>query len=249
MRLTVLGCAGSFPGPEAACSAYLVEAEGFSLLVDFGTGSLSALQRYASLRAVDAILLTHLHCDHILDACSYVVVRRYAPDGPLPPVPMYAPAGAPERLAAAYGGPGDGALDDVYTFYGLEPGTFPIGPLQVTVDTVEHPIETYGVRIEHGQGVIVYSGDTALCDSLLRLAHGADLFLCEASYLEGGDNPPGLHLTGREAGEVAAKAGVGRLLLTHLVSAWGSEAQTYEEASGAFSGPVEIVRPGSRYDL
>ena len=70
MRLTVLGCAGSFPGPESACSAYLVEAEGFRLLLDFGTGSLSALQRYAGLRAPDAIVLSHLHCDHILDAAS-----------------------------------------------------------------------------------------------------------------------------------------------------------------------------------
>src|SRR4029453_15288028 len=82
MRLTVLGCAGSFPGPDSACSAYLVEAEGFSLLLDFGTGALSALQRFGDLRQVDAILLTHLHCDHMLDVCSYVVVRRWAPDGP-----------------------------------------------------------------------------------------------------------------------------------------------------------------------
>jgi ribonuclease BN (tRNA processing enzyme) len=51
MRLTVLGCAGSFPGPESACSAYLVEADGFRLLIDFGSGSLSALQRYADMNA------------------------------------------------------------------------------------------------------------------------------------------------------------------------------------------------------
>src|SRR4029453_1592114 len=75
MRLTVLGCAGSFPGPGPACSAYLVEADGFRLMLDFGTGSLSALQRYASLTSVDAILLSHLHLDHMVDACLYVVVR------------------------------------------------------------------------------------------------------------------------------------------------------------------------------
>src|ERR1043166_7601371 len=105
MRLTVLGCAGSFPGPYSACSAYLVEAAGFRLMVDFGTGSLSALQRYASLRSIDAILLSHLHADHMFDACSYIVVRRYAPDGPYPRIPLYAPAGAPERMAGAYGSP------------------------------------------------------------------------------------------------------------------------------------------------
>jgi ribonuclease BN (tRNA processing enzyme) len=248
MRLTVLGCAGSFPGPESACSAYLVEAEGFRLLVDFGSGSLSALQRYAGLLSVDAILLTHLHCDHMIDACSYVVVRRYAPGGPLPPLPVYAPPSAAERIAAAYSTDGE-PVDDVYTFYALQPGTFPIGPFAVTVDRVNHPVETYGVRIEHGGAALAYSSDTAPCEALLRLAQGVDVFLCEASYLDGVDNPPDLHLTGREAGEAATKADVGRLLLTHLVPAWGSEASTVEAATAAYPGPVEVVRPGCRYDL
>jgi len=248
MRLTVLGCAGSFPGPESACSAYLVEEDDFRLLIDFGSGSLTALQRYAGLHAVDAILLTHLHCDHMLDACTYVVVRRYDPSGPLPPIPVYAPAGAPDRIAAAYS-PDEGPVDDVYTFYGLQPGTFPIGPFTVTVDRVNHPIETYGVRIEQGGRVLTYSADTSPCESLVRLAQGADLFLCEASYLDGMANPPDLHLTGGEAGEAANKADVHRLLLTHLVPAWGSEASTVEAACAAYAGPVEVVRPGSRYDL
>jgi ribonuclease BN (tRNA processing enzyme) len=248
MRLTVLGCAGSFPGPESACSAYLVEAQGFRLLIDFGSGSLSALQRYADLDSVDAIMLTHLHCDHMLDACSYVVVRRYGPDGPKPPVPVYAPMGAAERISAAYSADNE-PVDDVFTFYGLQPGTFPIGPFTVTVDRVNHPIETYGVRVEQGGRVLAYSSDTAPCESLVRLAAGADLFLCEASYLDGMDNPPDLHLTGGEAGEAATKADVGRLLLTHLVPAWGSEASTVEAACAAYAGPVDVVRPGSRYDL
>ena len=248
MQLTVLGCAGSFPGPESACSAYLLQAEGFTLLVDFGSGSLSALQRYADLYRVDAILLTHLHCDHRLDAGSYVVVRRYAPSGPLPPVPVYAPAGAPDRIAAAYSAEAE-PVDDVYTFFSLQPGTFPVGPFTVTADRVNHPIETYGLRIEHGGRVLAYSSDTAPCEALLRLAQDADLFLCEASYLDGVQNPPGLHLTGREAGEAATKASVGRLLLTHLVPAWAAEASTVEAAAAAFAGPVDVIRPGARYDL
>ena len=249
MRLTVLGCAGSFPGPESACSAYLVEALGFRLLIDFGSGSLSALQRYASLTAVDAVLLTHLHADHVLDACSYVVVRRYAPDGPYPAIPVYAPPGAKERLTGAYGSVGEGPLDDVYTFHDLAPGTFEVGPLSVTVDRVNHPVETYAVRLEHNGRVLVYSADSAPCDALSRIAQDADLFLCEASYLDTDENPPDLHLTGREAGEIATKAGVSRLVLTHLVAAWGSEAQVHRAASAVFAGPVEIARAGARYEV
>lgn len=248
MRLTVLGCAGSFPGPDSACSAYLVEADGFRLLLDFGPGSLSALQRYASPHSVDAIVLSHLHADHVLDACSYVVVRRYAPDGPYPTVPLYGPPGTAERLSMAYWND-EGSLDDVYAFHDLKPGTFAIGPFAVTVDRMNHPVETYGVRVEHGRKVLAYSADTAPCDALTRLAHGADLFLCEASYLDGEDNPPDLHLTGRDAGEAATKAGVARLVLTHLVAAWGDEARSVASAKAAYSGPVEVARTGMTFTV
>ncbi|HKD98514.1 MAG TPA: MBL fold metallo-hydrolase [Micromonosporaceae bacterium] len=248
MKLTVLGCAGSFPGPDSACSAYLIEADGFRLMLDFGTGSLSALQRYAGLSDIDAVLLTHLHCDHMLDACSYVVVRRYAPDGPYPRLPLFAPSGARDRMAAAYGSD-EGPLDDVYRFHSLRPGTVDIGPLRVTAERVAHPVETYGVRIEHNGSSIAYSADTAPCEAVVRLAAGADLFLCEASYLDSEDNPPGLHMTGGEAGEAATKAGAKRLLLTHLVSAWGSEKDTLDAATGTFAGPVEIARPGAAFTV
>jgi ribonuclease BN (tRNA processing enzyme) len=248
MRLTVLGCAGSFPGPDSPCSSYLVDAEGFRLLIDFGPGAMSTLQRFVGLYAIDAILLSHLHADHVLDACSYVVPRRYAPEGPLPPLPVYAPAGAPRRLAAAYGGAQDDVLDDVYAFYALQPGTFPIGPFEVTVDRVNHPVETYGVRLEHAGRVLTYSADTGGCDALVRLAQGADAFLCEASYLDGEDNPPDLHLTGRDAGEAAIKANASRLVLTHLVAAWGSEDRAYAAAASVFAGPVEIARAGAIFD-
>jgi ribonuclease BN (tRNA processing enzyme) len=249
MKLTVLGCAGSFPSTESACSAYHVEAEGFSLLIDFGTGSLSALQRYLDLQSVDAILLSHLHSDHVLDACSYVVVRRYAPDGPYPRLPLYGPPGVRERLAGAYGSPDEGPLDDVYAFNTLRAGAFEIGPFSVLTDRVEHPVETYGVRVEHAGRVLAYSADTAPCDAIHRLASGANAFLCEASYLSKEGNPRGLHMTGREAGEAATKAGAERLLLTHLVPAWGDETATYDEARSAFEGPIEVVRPGVTYDI
>ena len=159
MKLTVLGCAGSFPSADSACSAYLVEAEGFGLLLDFGTGSLSALQRYADLHSVNAILLSHLHCDHILDACSYVVVRRYAPDAPFPRLPVYGPAGVQERLAAAYGSPDEGPLSDVYTFHTLTPGTVCIGPFTVAVSPWRKlPAATRAAITEQAEHLAAYRG-------------------------------------------------------------------------------------------
>ena len=88
MRLIVLGCAGSFPGPESPCSSYLVDADGFRLLIDFGNGAMTPLQRFVGLYNIDAIMLTHLHADHMFDACTYIVARRWAPGGPFPPLPL-----------------------------------------------------------------------------------------------------------------------------------------------------------------
>ncbi|WP_349258358.1 MBL fold metallo-hydrolase [Stackebrandtia sp.] len=252
MKLTVIGCAGSFPGPDSPCSSYLVEADGYALLLDFGSGSLGPLQRHINPYDIDAILLTHLHADHIMDACPYVVMRRYAPGAPFPAVPLYGPDGTERRLATAYGGAGENAcpsLSDVYNVKTLNSGAFSLGPLTVTVDRVCHPIETYGVRVEYGGRSLVYSSDTGRCDNLERLADHCDVFLCEASYLEGRPNPPGVHLTGREAGECATKVGAGRLLLTHLVRRWGSEEQTLAEAESTYSGPVEVVHSGATFDI
>jgi ribonuclease BN (tRNA processing enzyme) len=247
VRLTVLGCAGSFPSADSACSSYLVEADGFRLLIDLGNGALGPLQRHAGLYDIDAVLLTHLHPDHWIDLCQYLVARKYARHGTVPPLPVYGPAGTAERVAAAYGEPR--AADGVFDFRTLKQESFELGPLRITTCLVNHPVETYGVRVEHGGRALVYSSDTAESPALVGLAAGADAFLCEASFLEGADNVPDLHLTGRGAGEHATRAGVGRLLLTHLVPAWGDEARTLAEAQSAYAGPIEVVHSGAVYDL
>lgn len=254
MELTVVGCAGSFPRPGAACSSYLVEAEGFRLLLDMGNGALGALQQHIGLYDLDALLLTHLHGDHCLDASSYVVARRFRPEGPLPPLPLYGPAGTLARLARAYEVAREATpLDDVYQEQVLTPGTVEVGPFRLTVDRTNHPVETYGVRLEHGGRALAYSADSGASDALVSLARDSDVFLCEASYNElppgaPQDNPPNLHLTGAEAGAHAAQAGAGRLLLTHL-SAWTDPEQTLDEVTGAFAGPVTLVAAGDAYDI
>lgn len=252
MKLTVIGCAGSFPSPDTPCSAYLVEAGGYRLLIDFGTGSLGELQKYIDPHLIDAVMVTHLHADHFFDTCAYAVMRRYAPARPGAPLPLYGPAGVADRIISAYGGHGElcpSDLRDVYDFRELEPGSFDLGPLSIRVDRVAHPVETFGVRVEHAGSSLAYSSDTGPCEALESLAAHCDVLLAEASYLEGRENPKDVHLTGKEAGDYATKAGAGRLLLTHLVEPWGSKAETLAEARAAYTGPVEVVRPGQVYEF
>ncbi|MQA87871.1 MAG: MBL fold metallo-hydrolase [Streptosporangiales bacterium] len=248
MRLTIVGCSGSFPGPASPASCYLVEAEGFRMLLDLGNGALGALQRHIGLFHVDAICLSHLHADHCLDLCSYWVARRYAPDGPKPPLPVYGPADTADRMARAYDLPPQPGMRDAFDFRTLVPGTREIGPFLVSVDHVNHPVETFGFRIEHGGRTLVYSGDTGESEALVRLAHGADLLLCEASFLDQANLPTDLHLTGRQAGEHAARAEARRVLLTHLVP-WNDPDSTLEEAAGAYPGRIAVAEADTTHDL
>ncbi|HUK73756.1 MAG TPA: MBL fold metallo-hydrolase [Streptosporangiaceae bacterium] len=248
MRVTVVGCAGSFPGPDSAASCYLVEADGFRLLLDLGNGALGALQRHVGLYDVDAICLSHLHSDHCLDMCPYWVARNYAPDGPRPPIPVYGPDGSADRLAQAAGLDSQPGMTAVFDFVSMHPGRRQIGPFAVTVDHVEHPVETFGFRIEHAGKVLAYSGDTGESAALVMLAKSADVLLCEASFLDGPGLPERLHLTGREAGEHATRAGVDHLVLTHVVPGNDLD-RTLAEAAGAFDGTLSLASAGRVLDL
>ena len=149
MRLTIIGCSGSFPGPDSPASCYLLEAEGFRLLLDLGSGAIGALQRHVGLYDIDAVCLSHLHADHCLDLCAYYVARTFHPDGPRPRIPVYAPAGTASRMAQAYGLAEPPGMTEAFEFATLAPGTRQIGPFQVTTAHMNHPVETFGYRLEH----------------------------------------------------------------------------------------------------
>jgi ribonuclease BN (tRNA processing enzyme) len=242
MRVTVVGCAGSFPGPDSPASCYLLEAEGFRLVIDLGNGALGALQRFAGLFSIDAICLSHLHADHCVDLGAYWVARQYTSDGPRPPIAVHGPRGTAERVAG-FGGEDTASIQARFTFRDLEAVTTEIGPFRVTTDQVNHPVETFGFRVEHAGWRLAYSADTGESDALVRLAEGADLLLCEASFLDGSHNAPNLHLSARQAAEHATRAGVGQLLLTHLVP-WNDRDRTLAEASQAYRGPLSLATSG-----
>jgi len=251
MRLTVIGCSGSFAGPDSAASCYLVEADDadgrtWRILLDMGSGSLGPLQRYTDADDVHGVLFSHLHPDHCLDLCGYYVLRKYHPGGPLPRIPVWGPTGVARRMAHAYDLP-DPGMDEEFDFREYA-GPIDLGPFRIEPYAVAHPVPAHGFRVTADGRTLAYTGDTGPCDALDRLAAGADLLLAEASFRHGDDNPGALHLTGREAGEVAARHGVPRLVLTH-VPPWYDVADMVAEAAEVYDGDLLAAAAGATYDV
>lgn len=255
----MVGCSGSFPGPESPASCYLVEADDaagrtWRVLLDLGNGALGPLQRFCRPEQVDAVLLSHLHPDHCLDLCGLYVALRYHPDvvatGPAEQLAVFGPSRTLDKLIHAYDLDGEtamAALLKVHQWQDRQPVT--IGPFTVTPYLVEHPVEAYGLRLELDGTVLAYTGDTDSCPALLDLARDADLLLAEASFVEGRDDDArGIHLTGRRAGEAAAEAGARRLVLTHLPP-WNDPEVVLAEARQTYPGPIALAATGQVHEL
>jgi len=247
MRVTVIGCSGSYPGPDSPASCYLLEADGRRVLLELGNGALGALHNYVDPLTVDGILVSHLHPDHYMDICGYYVLRRYGPEGPQPPIPVWGPAGIADRMAHAYDLPLDPGMREDFDFHEYD-GPFEIGPFRVEPIPVDHPVTAYGLRITADGATLGYSGDTGPCEGLDRVAADVQLLLAEASFRSCDDNPPHLHLTGTDCGSVATRMNAGRLVLTHIPP-WFAPDHAVQEAKEAFSGDIELARPGAVYEL
>lgn len=258
MRLLVVGCAGSYPGPDSAASCYVVEAEDaagrtWRVVLDLGNGALGPLQRYSDPAEIDAVAISHLHADHVADVVVLGVLRRYRPAGALPAVPLYGPVDTAERLVQLAGKDPATSLEGHVVVHEWVPGqVVSVGPLTLEAVPMEHPVPAFGIRVTgpsatdpDRSATIAYTGDTDTCPGLDELASGADLLLAEAAFLEGRDDAVrGVHLTGRRAGEAAARGGVGRLVLTHL-PAWNDPQVALAEAREVFDGPLTLARPGA----
>jgi len=258
VQLTIVGSSGSVSGPSSPASSYLVQApyEGrtFSLVLDLGPGAFGALYRYLEPCELDAVGLSHLHPDHCADLSGLYVAARYAPTAPWPRIPVYGPAGTPERLARAYevdGAAEPGLSIAAWFDHRVWQPVQTIGPFTVRSCRVAHPVEAYAVRVDEdrpGGGSLVFSGDTGSTPVLAELARGADLLLSEAAFLVGPDNPPGLHLTGADAAAAADQAGVELLVLTHIPP-WHDPERVLAEARQVRQGPIELATAGLRWTI
>jgi ribonuclease BN (tRNA processing enzyme) len=129
----------------------------------------------------------------------------------------------------------------VFELHEVEPGeTFEAGPFTVRTALMRHYVPTLGMRIEAGGASIAYSADTAPTDSLVTLASGADVLVAEAT-LAARDGAETLHLSAVEAGEHAAGADVGRLMLSHLRA---ERDRAAERAAAAFRGDIRVAEEG-----
>ncbi len=239
MKLTILGCYGPYPPAGGACSGYLVSEEGCNILLDCGNGILSRLQKHLSFQELHAVILSHLHADHISD----LMIMRYGLELAYnrglrdKPLPLYAP---PEPVVEF----GRLPYKNAYNLTSIsEYRELKIGPFTILFKAGIHAVPAFSMRIESPSGVLVYSGDTEYHKGLKVVAEGADLFLCEANYLEA-DIDAGLpnHLSAAKAAQVAAAAGVKRLILTHLYPE-RDPALTLVEAAKNYSA-AELAREG-----
>ena len=243
MDITVLGCSGSYPGLDCACSGYLISADGVHVVVDLGPGCLSNLQRHIPLTAVDAVVLSHSHADHWSDLSGFHVASRYRYERS--GIPVF---GTADTRVIADLMPGNIEPTFEWTITG-DGDQFSIGPLQFTLERTDHYVETMAMRIDSRSGrSMLYSADTGPDWSFEKLGRDVDLALVEATYGTDAEVGDMKHLSARMAGEMSRAAGAKRCLLTHF---WPESDLTVHarEGASAYGAAVELASPNERYTL
>jgi ribonuclease BN (tRNA processing enzyme) len=246
MRLTVLGSSGGYPAPGSACSGYLVEDGDSRLWVDAGSGTFARLLEHCSPDELSAALISHLHADHWTDLIVALHALQFAFDRD-EPLPVYGPAEWMETMGVV----AEWAREDPPAFLAeeLRDGeTIEAGSLTIVPIEVEHSdeMDTFGFRISNEGSTLAYSADSGPNGALGAVAHGADLFICEAG--SPGDVEMHMHLNGRQAGEIATAAGAHRILVTHLAPGADPD-ETLAYVRSTFEGPVELATDGLTLDV
>lgn len=235
MKLTVLGSCGAWPEPGRACSGFLVEHEGFRLVLDLGFGVASRLFEQCPAEALDAVVITHEHPDHCVDLNAVFRARYYAK---APKIPLFCTPGVVERLSVVEPRP---PLTDAFDIVDL-PGHHEVGPFRLTGTLLPHHVPNSGVRLATTDTTVAYTGDTGPDPALAELGRDADLYIIEATLTSPQDGPRTL-MTAREAGLWATRANAKRLMLSHF---WpGSDrARAAVDAAAEFSGEVICAEEG-----
>lgn len=243
MKITVLGCYGPYPKARGACSGYLFEDKDLKILIDCGNGVISRYFAHCGdLNMLDAILISHLHPDHMSD----LMVLRYAiaigqMNGKVnKAIDLYLPASPREEYERI---PYQQAFSRRVINDGME---IRIKDVNISFFKTNHPVECYGMVFQRGLKKFVYSGDTQYFPQLVDHVKGSDLFLCEGGIPESLRKEDTPHLSARQVAEIADKAGLKRIILTHLYPPV-KVVSLYDEARQIFPYIIEIAEEGKTY--
>jgi ribonuclease BN (tRNA processing enzyme) len=237
MNVTVLGCWGGFPKADEASSGYLIEQDGFHLLVDCGSAVLSKLQNHLKPADLDAIILSHYHADHVADIGVLqhaLLIDSFTGKTRETPLLIYGHNEADGFEALTYKNITKGIAYDSNT-------VMQAGPFSISFCKTDHPAPCYAIRITDGSDIVVYTADTAFKKELTAFAKNADVLLAESNLYKGMDGSSAGHMTAEQAGIMAREAGVKTLVLTHLPH-FGELEQLVQEASAEFEGTILLAK-------
>jgi ribonuclease BN (tRNA processing enzyme) len=247
MRLTVLGACGAWPEAGQACSGYLVEHDGFRLLLDLGYATVPRLLELVDADQIDAVYISHGHPDHCADLNPLLRARFLRTDRAAAPLPLYSPPGALDAVLAL---DRPQTLDGSYVRHEFTPGdVLDIGPFHAQTRPLPHWVPDAGVRLTAGRRTLTYTGDTGPSPEVVALARGADLLLAEASFVDDVPEDSRADLTSAaQAGRQAMEAGAARLLLTHLFPGTDRPDAIAAAAQG-YDGQIGVAEGGLVVDL
>jgi ribonuclease BN (tRNA processing enzyme) len=246
--VTVLGCGAAYPRPGGACSGFLFSSGDTHVWVDAGNGTFSRLEQVISYGDIDALVLTHGHADHVADVLPLMYALGFDPINPAASaLPVYEPGDVEPALKWPLGGKSLEMFKRVFDFRKIS-DPFTCGGMRFEAFKTRHPAETYGLRVSVDGPSLVYTSDTGMYPELADDCRDADVLICEATYVDGVEAAPGVHLWAREAGQVARDAGAKRLVLTHIWTTFDPE-QAVREAAEVYDGPVEAAVEGNRYTI
>jgi ribonuclease BN (tRNA processing enzyme) len=248
LRVRAIGSSPSVQRPGRACSSYLLRTRESAVLLDIGSGALGNLQLAMDYPELDAVVISHMHADHFLDIIPLRYGLTYGPLLRKNRMPLWLPPGGSRilrSLCRSFSGEGvSDFLDEVFAVAEYDPsGATQVKDLRLTFRPTLHYVDSYSIRAERGSATFTYSGDTAPCDAIVEHARGCRLFLCEATLGLGTEEGARGHSSAEEAGEMARRASVHRLALTHYYANADSQALV-DAAQAKFSGPVSAIDDG-----
>jgi ribonuclease BN (tRNA processing enzyme) len=264
MRITVLGKSPSWQDAGGACSGYLLSDGETTLLLDCGNGVFAKLREHADYTQVDAVLISHLHADHMLDLVPYAYALTYAPRQQPVPVAGYpgtdeparprliAPPGAADcfhQLVGSWGN--EDLIDRAFALEEYDPAApIEVGTLRARFKEVPHFTTTYAIDFssDDGSGRFTYGADCRPGEELVEIAHQTDLLLVESTLPRAERTGDRGHMTPAEAGDHARRAGAKRVVLTHISDELDQD-WARDEASEAYGGPVDVAREGATYEV